>query len=63
MGVTLELLDEAKIDIIKIFNLATLLMSPDGEAQVRKRLQIVTDNKIINHPLQWIAKMNTTKSK
>lgn len=45
MGVTLELLDEAKIDIIKIFNLATLLMSPDGEAQVRKRLQIVTDNK------------------
>lgn len=45
MGVTLELLDEAKIDIIKIFNLASLLMSPDGEAQVRKRLALVTQNK------------------
>lgn len=45
MGVTLELLDEAKIDVIKIFNLASLLMSPNGEQQVTKRLQLVTDNK------------------
>lgn len=45
MGVTLELLDEAKIDVIKIFNLATTLMSPGGEEAIRKRLQLVTDNK------------------
>lgn len=45
MGVTLELLDEAKIDIIKIFDLATTLLSEGGEAQIRKRLQLVTDNK------------------
>lgn len=45
MGVTLELLDEAKIDIVKIFDLASTLLSPDGEAQVRRRLQLVTDNK------------------
>lgn len=45
MGVTLELLDEAKIDIIKIFDLANILLSPNGEAQIRKRLQIVTENK------------------
>ena len=45
MSVTLELLDEAKIDVIKIFDLANTLLSPNGEAQIRKRLQIVTDNK------------------
>lgn len=45
MSVTLELLDEAKIDIIKIFDLATTLLSEGGEAQIRKRLQLVTDNK------------------
>lgn len=45
MGVTLELLDEAKIDVIKIFDLATTLLAPNGEAQIRKRLQVVTENK------------------
>lgn len=45
MGVTLELLDEAKIDIIKIFDLATTLLSEDGEAKIRKRLEIVSANK------------------
>lgn len=45
MGVTLELLDEAKIDILKIFDLANVLLSPDGEAQIRKRVQIAADNK------------------
>lgn len=45
MGVVLELLDEAKIDVIKIFDLAATLMSADGEAQIRKRLALVTDNK------------------
>jgi phage-related protein (TIGR01555 family) len=45
MGVTLELLDEAKIDVIKIFDLANSLLSPDGEAAIKRRLQIVTENK------------------
>lgn len=45
MGVTLELLDEAKIDVIKIFDLANTLLSPNGEAQIRKRLQVAVDNK------------------
>lgn len=45
MGVTLELLDEAKIDVIKIMDLASTLMSPSGEALIRKRLKLVTDNK------------------
>jgi phage-related protein (TIGR01555 family) len=40
-----ELLDEAKIDVIKILNLADTLMSPDGERLIRKRLQLVTSNK------------------
>ena len=44
-NVTLELLSEAKIDIFKISNLASVLMSPDGERQIRKRLQIATENK------------------
>ena len=45
MGVTLELLDEAKIDIIKIAELANVLSSEGGERKIRERLQIVTDNK------------------
>ena len=45
MGVTLELLDEAKIDVVKIMNLASTLLAPNGEIQIRKRLQLVTDNK------------------
>lgn len=44
-NVTLELLSEAKIDIFKIADLASTLMSPDGERQVRKRLSIATANK------------------
>lgn len=44
-NVTLELLSEAKIDIFKISDLASTLMSPDGERQVRKRLSIATANK------------------
>ena len=45
MAVALELIDEAKIDVIKILNLADTLMSPDGERLIRKRLQLVTSNK------------------
>ncbi len=45
MGVALELLDEAKIDVIKILDLANTLMSPDGEAIIRRRLALVTQNK------------------
>ena len=44
-GVTLELLSEAKIDIFKISELATTLLSPNGEANIRKRLAIATANK------------------
>ena len=44
-NVTLELLSEAKIDIFKISNLASVLMSPDGERQIQKRLSIATANK------------------
>lgn len=44
-NVTLELLSEAKIDIFKISNLATVLLSPDGERQIQKRLQVATANK------------------
>ena len=45
MAVALELIDEAKIDIITILNLADTLMTPDGERLIRKRLQLVTNNK------------------
>ena len=45
MNVTLELLDEAKIDIIKVAKLANTLLAPNGERQIRKRLELVTDNK------------------
>lgn len=44
-NVTLELLSEAKIDVFKIADLASTLLSPDGERQVRKRLAIATANK------------------
>ena len=45
MAVALELIDEAKIDVIKILNLADTLVTPDGEALIRKRLNILTNNK------------------
>lgn len=45
MNVALELLDEAKIDVIKIFDLASVLLSDDGEQKIRKRIDIVTKNK------------------
>ena len=44
-SVILELLDEAKIDILKIFGLSDVLMSAEGEAAVRKRLRIFADQK------------------
>lgn len=44
-NVTLELLSEAKIDIFKIADLASVLMSPGGEQQIAKRLQVATANK------------------
>lgn len=45
MAVALELLDEAKIDVIKILDLASTLMTPDGEDIIRRRLALVTENK------------------
>ena len=44
-NVTLELLSEAKIDVFKIADLGTTLLSQDGERKVRKRLEIATANK------------------
>lgn len=45
MNVTLELLDEAKIDVVKIAKLAQTLLTPNGERTVRKRLALVSENK------------------
>lgn len=45
MGVALELLDEAKIDVIKILDLANTLMTPEGESIIKRRLALVTQNK------------------
>ena len=47
MSVTLELLDEAKIDIIKISGLIDLLASKEGQQLVQERLKIAVENK--NH--------------
>lgn len=44
-GVILELLDEAKIDILKIDGLSQILLSAGGTQKIQKRLQIATDNK------------------
>lgn len=44
-SVILELLDEAKIDILKINELASLLSSGEGEALVRKRAEIFAQQK------------------
>ena len=45
MGVTLELLDEAKIDIIKMSGLIDLLSSKEGQKLVQERLKIAVENK------------------
>lgn len=44
-NVILELLDEAKIDILKIFGLSDILMTADGESAVKKRLKIFSEQK------------------
>jgi len=44
-NVILELLDEAKIDILKIFGLSDILMSAEGESKVRQRLRIFSEQK------------------
>lgn len=44
-NVVLELLDEAKIDILKIFNLSNLLITKKGERAVRKRVEIFAQQK------------------
>lgn len=44
-NVILELLDEAKIDILKIFGLADVLGSEGGEAAVKQRLRIFAEQK------------------
>lgn len=44
-SVILELLDEAKIDILKVSGLAQLLQSAKGEQVVRRRIEIAAANK------------------
>jgi hypothetical protein len=44
-SVIFELLDEAKIDVVKIFGLAETLMSPAGESAIKKRLEIASTQK------------------
>lgn len=44
-SVILELLDEAKIDILKIAGLSDLLLSADGEQVVKRRVDIACANK------------------
>lgn len=44
-SVILELLDEAKIDIMKIAGLSQLLQSAKGESVVRRRIEIAAANK------------------
>lgn len=44
-SVILELLDEAKIDILKIFELSSVLGSADGEQQIRRRCEIFAQQK------------------
>lgn len=40
-----EVLDEFKVDVYKIKNLANTLMSPDGTAQVHRRIQLANQQK------------------
>lgn len=44
-SVILELLDEAKIDILKIFELSSVLSSQGGEAAIKKRAEIFAQQK------------------
>lgn len=44
-SVILELLDEAKIDILKIFELSSVLASQGGEAAIKKRAEIFAQQK------------------
>ena len=44
-SVILELLDEAKIDILKIFELSSVLSSEGGEAAIKKRAEIFAQQK------------------
>ena len=45
MGVTLELLDEAKIDILKIANLNSMALSAAGKRQIRERIRLFAEQK------------------
>lgn len=44
-NVILELLDEAKIDILKIFGLADILMSDGGTSKIKERIKIFAEQK------------------
>lgn len=44
-SVDFELLDEAKVDVFKMTGLVTMLLSADGEAEVRKRINTANRSK------------------
>lgn len=46
-----EVLDEFKVDVFKIKNLVNTLLSPNGEAQVRQRVQLANREKNYNNAL------------
>jgi phage-related protein (TIGR01555 family) len=44
-NLTFEILDEFKIDVYKIKNLSSALLTPNGEANIKKRVQIANQQK------------------
>lgn len=46
-----EVLDEFKIDIFRIKNLATTLLSPGGDAKIRQRVQLANQEKNFKHAI------------
>lgn len=57
-NVIFELLDESKIDILKIDGLAQTLMTPDGAKAVKQRVDIAAANKNFKSMLTMDAKDN-----
>ena len=56
MNVILELLDEAKIDVLKIDGLSQVLAQADGTAKIRRRVNVAAANKNYKSMLTMDAK-------
>lgn len=54
-NLTYEVLDEFKIDIFKLKNLTSTLMSPMGDAKVRARVQLANQQKNYQHAITMDA--------